>query len=269
MSGRAAKDLRATLLFLLTLLAAALASATLASAERTQRGSLISALNGEISPLALPRDRPAPVSISLSGGLSTDDGSLLPRVDRLEIALAGRGDLFTKGLATCTRGALLNTKPAEARASCGAALVGHGTISAAALVPGQQAFDIEAQLLAFNARTARGEPEILLQAYSPTPPISVVLPFQVRNRGGAFATALVADLPQALGPLPRFAGVSMTLGRRFDYRGKRRSYLSAACPAPAGFTAGFLTVAKARYTISDGSHISTEIVRSCRARASR
>lgn len=264
-----AKDRRVTILFLLALVSVLLASATLARAERTQRGSLISALNGQISPLVLPRDRPAPVSLSLSGGLSTDDGSLLPKVSRLEIALAGRGDLFTDGLATCTRRALLNTKPAEARASCGAALVGHGTISAAAAVPGQQPFDIDAQLLAFNARTAKGEPEILLQAYSPTPPISVVVPFHVRHSGGAFATTLVADLPRALGPLPRFAGVSMTLGRRFTYRGKRRSYLSAACPAPAGFTAGFLTVAKARYTFTDGSHIGTEIVRSCRARPSR
>lgn len=240
--------------------------ATLASGERSQQGTLISVLDGGVSPLTLPRERPAPVTLHLSGGLQTEDGSLLPKVARLELAVAGGGALDTTGLPLCTRGALLDTRPGEALAACAPALVGRGRIDAVVVVPGQPPFEISARLLAFNGRTGVGGRVVLVQAYAARPPISVVVPFAVRHRSGRFPTALVANLPRALGPLPRFAGVEIELGRRYTYRGERHSYLSASCPAPARFSAGFLAIAKAIYTLRGGHRLSTEIVRSCRAR---
>jgi hypothetical protein len=133
-------------------------------------------------------------------------------------------------------------------------------------IPGQPPSNISARLLAFNGRTRAGGRTVLVQAYAVRPPISVVIPFAVRHRPGRFHTALVANLPRALGPLPRFAGVDISLGRRYTYRGKRHSYLSTSCPAPPRFTAGFLAIAEATYTLQNGRRLSTEIVRSCRAR---
>jgi len=239
--------------------------AGLARGERSQRGNLIVSLDGGFSPLKLPRDRTAPVAVHLEGGLTTADKSLLPRVTRIELGLPGQGVLSTRGLPTCSRRRLGNTKPPEALAACRPALVGHGRLEAQVVVPNQHPFTIRARLLAFNGRVG-GRRVILLHSYATNPPTVAVLPFLIRPGSGRFGTALVADLPAALGPWPHFAHFKMPLSRRYAYRGQPRSYLSASCPLPPRLTGGFFSFAKANLTLVGGRTIGVGIARGCRAR---
>lgn len=234
-----------------------------AHGERIQRGNLIVSLNGAISPLALPRDRPAPVAVHLEGGVRTADGSSLPRLARIELELAGSGLLSTRGLAVCRRGRLRNATTGQSLQRCGAARVGGGTLEAQVSIPQQAPFAIHARMVAFNGRTARGGQAVWVHAYSDNPPVSLMLPFVVRRRGGSFSTALVAALPRSLGYLAHF---QLTLGRDFTFRGRRRGYISASCPVPKSLTAGFLTFARATYRFEDDRELSVASVRSCRAR---
>src|SRR5262245_44713940 len=71
-----------------------------ARGESSQYGTLIVSLDGRLSPLALPRERSAPVAISLRGRLQTADGSPLPRVTEVELGLPQQGVLSTHGLPT-------------------------------------------------------------------------------------------------------------------------------------------------------------------------
>lgn len=240
-------------------------TAALATGERTQHGSLIVSLDGGLSPLKLPRERPAPVTVRLGGGLDTADGTELPRVTRVELSLPGQGVLFTRGLSLCSQRRLRDTKQAEALRACRPALVGHGRLEADVLVPHQDPFRIDARLLAFNGRVG-GRPAVILHGFAANPPTVVVLPFVVRSRPGRLGMALVADLPASLGPWPHFAHFEMTLSRRFTYRGRERSYLSASCPIPQRLTAGFFSFARATYTLVGGRRVSTGITRGCRAR---
>jgi hypothetical protein len=235
-----------------------------AQGERAQRGNLIVSLDGGLAPLKLPRDRPAPVAVRLEGGLRTADGALLPRVTRIELGLPGQGVLFTRGLPTCSQRRLRNTKPPEALAACRPALIGHGRLEAEVVVPNQAPFTIRARLLAFNGRVG-GRRAILLHSYASSPPTVAIVPFLVRPGRGRFGTALVAHLPAALGPWPHFAHFAMTLSRRYVYRGRPRSYLSASCPIPPRLTAGFFSFAKATLTLAGGRTIGTGITRGCRA----
>ena len=237
----------------------------LARGEQTAYGSLVLSLDGGISPLKLPRERAEPVTIDLAGGLRTTDRSLLPRVARIELGLPEGGVLSTSGLPVCGQRQLRDATSEEALETCGGALVGRGEIEADVLLPHQQPFTIEARLLAFNGRAAGGRRALLLHAFAAKPPTVVVLPFVVERRGGMFGTAIAADLPPSLGPWPHFARFEMTLGRRYVYRGQRRGYLSASCPIPKIFTAGFIPFARATYTLADGRRVSTEIARGCRA----
>lgn len=236
-----------------------------AAGERQQRGNLIVSLDGGLSPLRLPRDRPAPVSVHLEGGLRTDDGELLPRVVAIELALPGRGTIDGRGLPVCSPRRLRFATAGEARAACGPALVGHGTLRADVVLPSQEPVAIEGRLLAFNARV-RGRAAVVLHAFAPEAPSAVVLTFLVGRRPGRLGTTLTASLPRALGPWPRFAHFEMTLGRRFRYRGREHSYLRASCPLPRSLTAGFFSLARARFTLLGGGRIGTEITRGCRAR---
>jgi hypothetical protein len=251
--------------FLVALLVAALAAAT-AGGERTQDGHLIVSLDGGLAPLTLPRDRPAPVSVRLAGGLRTTDGSLIPRVTRVELSLPGQGVLDTHGLPVCAARKLRHTTTAAALAACRDALVGRGSLKAQVRVPNQPPFAVHADLLAFNGRV-RGRRAVIFHGFAADPPTVVVLPFLLRLEAGRVRTRLVADLPPELGPWPHFAQFEVKLFRRFEYRGRERSYLSASCPIPKQFTAGFFSFAKASFTLAGGRRIGTSITRSCRARS--
>jgi hypothetical protein len=256
---------RRALLALVALAVCCGAAATFARGERTQQGNLIASLDGGLSPLQLPRDHPAPVTVHLEGGLQTTDGSLLPRVTRLELGLPGQGVLDTRGLAACPPRKLRHTTPEAARAACPSALVGAGRLRAQVRVPHQPPFTIHASLLAFNSRID-GRRAVVLHAFSSHPPTVVVLPFILRLHTGRFRTVLVADLPPSLGPWPHFAHFEMSFFRRYVYRGRVRSYVSASCPIPKILTAGFFSFARATYTLAGGRKVSTSIARSCRAR---
>jgi hypothetical protein len=236
-----------------------------AGAEQTQRGVLVSALDGELHPLTLPRDRPAPIAVHLEARLRTTDGSLLPRVTSLEIGLPAQGVLSTRGLPVCPARRIRDTRTGEALAACGAALVGRGRLDALVALPGQGPFPVEARLLAFNSRVG-GRRAVLLHAGAADPPTSSILPLLLRPGAGRFGTALVGRVSAALGPWPRLRRFEITLFRRYDYRGARRSFLSAACPLPPSLTAGFFSFARTSYSFAGGARIATGIARGCRAR---
>lgn len=253
------------LLVLAVALAAVWGAGEPARAERSQDGNLIVSLDGGLSPLKLPRARPAPVSVRLDGGLQTTDGTQLPRVTEIELGLPGQGVISTEGLPTCGLRRLHDATREGALRACGGALVGDGEVRADVLLPNQSPFTIHASLLAFNGRVG-GRRAVLLHAFAAKPPVVVVLPFIVGEGGsGRFGTTLTAELPPTLGPWPHFASFEMNLSRRYEYRGRERSYLSATCPIPRRFTAGFASFARASFTLEDGREMGTAITRSCRA----
>ncbi|HEY1285596.1 MAG TPA: hypothetical protein VGF04_05865 [Solirubrobacterales bacterium] len=255
----------------LTLTTSALAIAVVmftasAVAERSQEGNLIVSLDGGISPRALPRDHVAPVAVHLAGGIHTSDSSPLPRVDRLKLELAWRGILSTRGLPECPQGRLRGADSRQAAAACHGALVGSGQLYAKIFVPNQAPFGIHARLLAFNGHTAVGRHAVLIHAFTKDPPIAFVIPFSIRRQKGTFRTVLVATIKRAVGTWPHVGSFRIDVSRTFRWHGEEHSYLSASCPVPRRFTAGFLSFARATYTFADGDELTTESVRSCRAR---
>lgn len=236
----------------------------LANGERSQYGTLIISLGGKLSPLTLPRRHAAPVAVRLEGSLRTADGSPLPRVTRVEFGLPEQAVLSTRGLPTCTRRRLLATSSADALDACRSALVGRGRVDLTVQVPHQEQFAVRTRLLAFNARVGKRR-AVLLHAYTATPPLAVVLPFVFHKGSGRFGRGLGANLP-VLGEWARVAKFTMVLSRRYLYRGRRRSYLSASCPLPERLTAGFFSFARVAYGLADGRRVGTSIARSCRAR---
>jgi hypothetical protein len=252
---------RAALLALLV----TLVFSAIASGERIQRGDLILSLDGSFSPRTLPRDQRAPVAVHINAGLQTADGSILPRVTRVELGIPGQGAITTRGLATCTLQRLRNTSTAKALALCGPALIGRGRMIAQVKIPQQEPFSAHSPLLAFNGRV-HGRRAVIVHGVTARPPTVAVLPFLIETRPGKFGTVLVAHLPRDLGPWPRFAHFEIDLSRRYLYRGRRLSYIGASCPLPKILKAGTFSFAKATFTLAGGREISTAIPRSCRAR---
>jgi hypothetical protein len=264
MSGSVARRLAFASLF--ALCAAAYMAVGPAGAEQSGRAGVIASLDASIAPQELPRQRPVPVSLSLSGGIRTDRAPSPPQLNRIEIAFGARGGLETAGLPVCPRSRLRNTTTEQALSRCRGALVGRGQITTDVPLDPAKPLLARAGVLAFNG-LARGRPAVWVQAYSASPPVSFVLPFYVtRLQTGPYGTLLRSPVRDALGRWPRLRGFEITLGRRYRADGERRSYLSARCPLPPRFDALSIPIARATYFFTPRPRLSITILRGCRVR---
>ncbi|HWB69929.1 MAG TPA: hypothetical protein VG518_08115 [Solirubrobacterales bacterium] len=266
MKWLASTRIRICLAFCAALLAVSGLAAS-AGASRVQVGHLIVSLDARFSPHRLPRDRPVPVSISVSGLLTTDDGSPLPRLRGIELALATAGSrLETKGLPICKRRSLLSATPRLGLKLCADALVGHGGLGAKVDIPGQATFDLRASILAFNGAPRGGRAVVWLLGFSPDPPASFLMPILIRHRPGPLGTTLTGVLPHSLGPWPHVSAFHIVFHRHFYFHGAAHSYLSASCPVPPRFTGGLVPFARARYYFNAAPTATTTVTRSCEVR---
>jgi hypothetical protein len=241
-------------------------SASLAQAELTARGDLFVRFGGGIAPDALPRDVRAPISVSISGTVKTLSGQRPPALRGISIAINRGGRLDARGLPVCHRDQIEPSSSAEALARCGPALVGSGDYEADVAFPEQSSFPSHGRILAFNARL-NGKRAILAHVYGTKPvPITRIIVFGIRETRGSFGTILRGYLPPTLNRWGYLKRISLSLHRDYTYRGRQRSYLSAACAAPAGFPGTTFPFAHASMTFADGRRLSSVLTRSCTVR---
>lgn len=248
---------------LLALLLAVYASA--ASAELTQHGNLFIRFDGGISPRALPRHELAPISVRVEGTIRVPRGGDPPPLREIEVAVNRAGKLSTEGLPTCRREDLKSASPSEALATCGTALVGSGGIvGRASLADDQARLELRAEVLLFNG-SDHGRPTILAHVYQAQPlPIVRVFDFSIRRPAkGTFGTVLTGKLPESLNRNGYLKSIFLNLERRYRFRGEERSYLSAACSAPAGFNVATFAFGRASMAFEDGRTLSSTLIRSC------
>ncbi len=237
-----------------------------ASAETIQRGTLRVGFAGHLDPQALPRRGAAPIAVDFSGNVFTTDGSTPPQLRRVSIAINRLGRLDHRGLPACRPGQLNPATTAEAMASCRRSLVGRGSFRAHVVLPEQSPFPSRGAVTAFYGEDD-GEPVIFAHVYGSSPlPQSQVIVFRLgRSSSSRFGTTFTAELPQVAAEWGYVSGLSLNFGREFEFRGKRRSFLSAGCPAPAGFPQAPFTLARAEFGFEDGQRLAATMTRSCRA----
>jgi hypothetical protein len=235
-----------------------------AGAETSGRAGVIVSLDGSIQPHRLPRDRPAPISVTLNGSIRATNGGTAPQLSRIEVAFGARGGLDTAGLPVCPRARLRNATQSQALARCRGALVGRGNIDAEIPLNPVEPIEAHAGVLAFNGRS-HGQPAVWVHAYAASPPVSFVLPFYVsRVDDGAYGMLLRAPVAGAFGPWPRLRSFRIELGRRYLSHGVAHSYLSASCPLPPRFHHFPIPLARATYTFSPRPSLSVTKTSSCR-----
>jgi hypothetical protein len=252
----------------LILLAAVLClcQACLARAEVVQRGDLRVAVNGRLAPRALPRQGRAPVTVTVGGRITTTDAAPPPQLRRLTIGINSHGRLDPRGLPICHLADIQPASTAEALRACRGARVGDGSFSADVAIPTQAPFPSSGKVIAFNGRVD-GRPAILAHVYGTEPiPTSFTLPLSIRHSRGAFATTLAASLPETTGEWGFVTGIEITLGRRFRYGGQEQSYVSAGCPAPAGFPGAVFPLVRAGFGFAGAGTLTSTLTRDCKVR---
>lgn len=241
--------------------------ATPASAELVQKGTVRVALSGSLSPKRLPRHGTAPISVSIGGRISSTTPGGPPQLKEVSFAFNRAGKLDLGGLPRCRLGHISPSTTGEALLACRPSLVGEGHFSANVRFPEQSPFPSEGKVLAFNG-VLRGKATIFAHVYGTKPvPTSYVLPLEIAKKGkGAFSTVLHASLPQATGEWGYVTGLNLKLGRTYSSKGKKRSFLSAGCPAPKGFPGALFPLVKSSFAFEGGKTLTATLNRSCKAR---
>jgi hypothetical protein len=247
-----------------TLASACLLVAAIAHAELVERGNLFVKFDGGIAPTALPRVEKAPISVRVDGTVRVLSGERPPALRHISIAINRGGTLDTRGLPTCRRFQIEPATSQQALEACRSALVGEGRYVGALALPEQNRFPLQGRILAFNA-VVDGQRAILAHVYGSDPvPNSRIIVFHIRKTHGTFGTMFSAALPARLNRSGYLKRITLELRRTFFYRGRKHSYLSAACAAPAGFSAAAFTFSRVAMTFADGRKLASTLTRTCR-----
>jgi hypothetical protein len=258
--GQGAKKL----CFIASFAALSLVFTALAHAELIERGDLFVRFQGGITPNALPRTELAPIAVSVAGTVKTLSGERPPALRQIRIELNRGGVLDSRGLPSCHYGQLVAASPQQVMEACEDALVGRGAYSADTAFPEQETFPSQGHILAFNGRY-QGHAGILAHVYGGEPvPISRIIVFRINRTGGTFGTVLTGNLSDAVNHYGYVTGIYLRLFRRYVFHGEQRSYISAACAAPAGFGIATFPFARASMKFADGRRLSSTLTRSCR-----
>lgn len=236
-----------------------------AAGETVRQGGLQVSFGGSVAPQVLPRTGATPVSVAIRGAVRALAGGPPPSLRRIAIEVNRVGVLDRRGLPACPAGRLRAASTAEALKACGSALVGEGRVGGVLVLPEQTPAEFGGRVVAFNGRMPDGAPAILAHLYLPQPvPISFVLAFRVGHGHGTFGTRLVATVPAQTRETAHITAFSLRLHRLFTVGGAGRSYLSAGCPAPAGFTSATFPLLRASYAFVGEQTVSDTLVRTCR-----
>lgn len=251
--------------FPLAVAALLLCAALPAWAEVGQEGTLIGTFDAQLHPNRLPREQASPIAVRVAGDFrdASGDPERLSQLRQIKVAINRQGRLFDRGLPVCEVRRIQPAREKAARRICGDAIVGSGHITLSAQLSPQPAFPVRANLLVFNGPRRDGAKLIYAQAYAHEPPGAFVLAFRVTEQPGVFGTVLRTTLPRSAQNWAYLTHFDMTLHRTYEYRGQRRSYVSAACSAPSGFDSAVFPFARATYGFAGGKRLSLAVARVC------
>ncbi|HEX6602437.1 MAG TPA: hypothetical protein VF030_07315 [Solirubrobacterales bacterium] len=203
--------------------------------------------------------------MEIQGRIATTDGTHPPPLRWLEVEIHRSGRLFNRGLPVCSAPILQSTSTETALARCHPALVGRGQFRADVRL-GRE-IPATGRILAFNSRQD-GRRSLLLHFFASVPVrFTLVVPLTIgRRQEGQFGTVLRAKIPKLGGDFGSITQIELALARRYSFRGKRHSYLSAACGAPPSLAGAVFPFARARFRFASHPEIRTTLVRDCLVR---
>lgn len=206
-------------------------------------GNLYLVDDGGISPTTLPRNESVPVTAQLKGKIGTLDGSHPPAAREVNLYIGKTIHVNAVGLPVCQQAQIVARDTAAAKRACASAVIGSGEGEVEVAFPEQQPFSAKGPVILFNGGVHGRTTLVLVHAYVavPAPTAIIVAAKLIRIHQGAFGLHILAQIPNIAGGAGSVTGFHLTVGRKFTYKGKQESYLTASCPAGRYVTKGHLT----------------------------
>lgn len=252
--------MRKTLLRLYALvLVLVLAAAGTALAIRLEAGPVVVNTDGGFSPTTLPKHGYAPIKLHGYGKIATKDGSTPPVLEQVTLWFDKHGEVETRGLPVCTKGKIAATTTKQARKNCRGAIVGKGFGTAVVNFPEQPPIPASSPITLFNGPKIHGNPSVIAHAYLSIPaPTTYLVSIEIqRVHAGRYGFKTVAKIPKIAGGAGTPLYARLTIGREWNYHGKRLSYANAGCPD------GRLQ-AKGEFRFKDGTFLKGSVFKTCK-----
>jgi hypothetical protein len=232
-----------------------------AQAIKLRIGNIVIVANGGFSPTKLPKSRNAPIKLYGNARFSTTDGTRPSPLRELTIEFDKHGAVETRGLQKCSMRKLVATTTAVARRNCRGAIVGKGFGTALVELPEQRGIEASSPLTLFNGPRVHGNPSVLGHAHLdyPAPTTYVILIEIQRIRNGRYGFKTVAKFPRIVNDYGSPISGRLTIGRKWQYRGRTLSYANAHC-------ADGRLQARAEFSFKDGSFVQGTVFRPCKVR---
>lgn len=203
-------------------------------------GNICIADNGGISPSRLPKRGSAPITARLSGEISTRDETHPPALQSIDLDVDKTVGIDAVGLPTCNAEKLQARGTAAAKHACPDAIVGAGKAEVEVAFPEQKPFSSTGPLVLFNGGVHGRTTTVFLHAYVdvPAPTAIVVKATITRIHRGPFGLEIAAKVPKIAGGAGSVTKFELKVGRKFTYKGQKKSFLVASCPTGHWLTKG-------------------------------
>lgn len=211
-------------------------------------------------PKKLGKKTATPVTLEVTTKTtSTTDpsGKPVPAVEAV-IDFDKNASIFAKGYPTCTPQQLENVSTEAGLEACKKAQIGTG--SAAALLPTSKGVATEnLTVTAFNGVPQGGNPVVLLQAYgeSPVQTTQVLVGVVTKYNKEGYGPRLTVSIPLIVNGLGSLTDFKAVIFKKFNYKGKQRSYVSSKCPKSKKLKG------RAKFVYRDGQSLTPEVTQKC------
>lgn len=253
---------RSTLIASVAVIAATAIAASAALAGPTVSGpdGNTQSVEVQVAPKRLSKTELTPVALKVTtktGTTTAANGVPVP-VTEAVIDFDKGLSLFTKGLPTCDPAKLQSTSTEAAEIACGRAKIGSGSGSALLPVGTNNVYTEPTTVTAFNGVPQNGKPVVLLHAYGSTPvQTTLVLVGTVSTYGKeGYGPRLNVAVPPLAGGLGALTDFQVTINKKFRYKGKQRSFVSAKCASKK-------LKARGEFLYKDGQALTATSIQSC------
>ncbi len=258
--GRTGRKLRTAAGLALLAVAAALIAAAGAGAERPAEvrvENLDLLFNGGVKPMRISRTRPTPIAFDVSTKIRTVDGTKPPALTEFALETDRAGAIDVTGLPVCPASRLQSRRVAEAEAACRSAIVGHGETSAEVSFPEGRRIPLRSRLIVANGGRHGGVTTLYLQGYFEAPVAAAfVVPVKIsRLPHGPYGLRSVAQVPKIAGGAGSVTSFSVEINRKYSYRGRSRSVVTATCNGVLG--------ARGEAVFADGMRVEGNVYKPC------
>ena len=199
---------------------------------RIQAGDIVVNGEGGFTPTALPKNVDAPITLFGRGNISTVSGDYPPILETIEFEFDKHGSVDTTGLPKCTRGQTAG----DDGAGGAQALPGRDRRQGAGhrRRPLPRTGADQSQLADHALQRARAS--AATRAFSPTPtstvpaPTTFIVPVRIETiRNGRYGYRVHARIPKIAGGAGHPLSGSLTVGRKWTFKGKKHSFVNARC----------------------------------------